>query len=58
MAEIDILKMLNLILGSSIILLLLLIFAIACVLIHYSLKYYCEYIKIQLDPLDIHRENT
>ncbi|MCB2356903.1 hypothetical protein [Clostridium estertheticum] len=51
MVGIEILKILNLILGSSIILLCLLIFAIASVLIHYSLTYYGEHKKIELDVL-------
>ena len=49
MPETEILKMLNLILGTSIILLCLLIFVIGAVLIHYSVKYYGEHIKIELD---------
>lgn len=52
MVEIEILKILNLILGVSIILLCLLIFAIGSVLIHYSLTYYGEHKKIQLDFLE------
>ncbi|NNU76560.1 hypothetical protein [Clostridium estertheticum] len=51
MVGIEILKILKLILGASIIVLCLLIFAIASVLIHYSLTYYGEHKKIELDVL-------
>ncbi|NNU76567.1 hypothetical protein [Clostridium estertheticum] len=51
MVEIEILKILNLILGVSIILLCLLVFAIGSVLIHYSLIYYGEHKKIELEVL-------
>ncbi|MBX4271755.1 hypothetical protein [Clostridium estertheticum] len=48
---IETLKILNLILGASIILLCLLIFVIGSVVIHYSLTYYGEHKKIEVDVL-------